>query len=95
MEPTEKNISKLKEHSQKISKEVKQKTLGFIITAFGLVAGLAWNQAIQDMIKQIFPLDKNSVIAEFIYAVVMTVLLVVMTIFLSKLFDKDGKDKIQ
>jgi len=93
MEQALNKFEKIKEQGQKLSKEVRQKTLGFIITAFGLVAGLAWNQAIQDMIKQLFPLNKNSVIAEFIYAAVMTVFLVVITIFLSRLFDKDGGNK--
>ena len=97
MEQIENNIGKLKEHSRKISREVKQKTLGFIITAFGLVAGLAWNEAIQSLIKNIFPLDENSVIAKFIYAALMTVLLVIITIFLARIFneeEKNGKGKL-
>ena len=94
MEQIEKNISKFKEHSTKISQEVKQKTLGFIITAFGLVAGLAWNEAIQAIIKQIFPLDKNSLIAKLIYAILMTLLLVVITVYLTRLIGKN-KDSEQ
>ncbi len=93
MEQIEKNTGKLKEHSQKISREVKQKTLGFIITAFGLVAGLAWNEAIQALIKNIFPLDNNSVIAKFIYAVLMTLLLVVIAMYLTKLIGTDKENK--
>jgi len=92
MEQIEKNIGKFKEHGTKISQEVKQKTLGFVITAFGLVAGLAWNEAIQAIIRQIFPLDKNSVVAKIIYAVLMTLLLVVMTVYLTKFIGAD-KDK--
>ncbi len=94
MEQIEKNIGKFKEHGTKISQEVKQKTLGFVITAFGLVAGLAWNEAIQAVIRQIFPLDKNSVIAKIIYAVLMTLLLVVITVYLTKFIGAD-KDKEQ
>ncbi len=93
MEQIEKNIGKFKEHSQKISREVKQKTLGFVITAFGLVAGLAWNEAIQSLINSLFVLNKNSVIAKFIYAVSMTVILVFMTMFLARIFDKREEEK--
>jgi len=93
MEQIEKNTGKLKEHSQKISREVKQKTLGFIITAFGLVAGLAWNEAIQSLIRSMFPLDNNSVIVKFIYAVLMTLLLVVIAMYLTKLIGTDKENK--
>ena len=93
MEQIEKNIGKFKEHSTKISQEVKQKTLGFVITAFGLVAGLAWNEAIQSLINSLVALNKNSVLVKFIYAFLMTLLLVLITIYLARIFDKQGQKK--
>lgn len=50
---------------------------------FGLVAALAWNTAIQDLFKMLFP-DQNSLIAKFIYAILVTVLIIVVTRRLGK-----------
>lgn len=86
---SESEFARIKRESSKISREVKEKTLGFIVTAFGLVAGLAWNEAIQSLIKSFFVIDKDSIWVKFIYAIVMTVLVVLITIYLARLFGKD------
>jgi len=93
MENNLNNLEKIKTESSKISREVREKTLGFIITAFSLVAGLAWNEAIQSLINGFFTINKNSVAAKFIYAVVMTLLLVFITIYLARIFGKDKEGK--
>lgn len=82
-------FERIRSESSKISREVKEKTLGFIITAFGLVAGLAWNEAIQSLIKSFFAVDKDTIWVKFLYAIVMTVLVVLITIYLARLFGKD------
>ena len=56
--------------------ELRERTAGYILTALGLVAGLAWNDAISTSIKHFFPLDTNGIIAKFIYAVVITLVIV-------------------
>jgi hypothetical protein len=56
--------------------ELRERTTGYILTALGLVAGLAWNDAISSFIKFVFPLDGNGIIAKFIYAVIITVVIV-------------------
>lgn len=89
MENINPKLEKIKKESSKISREVKDKTLGFILTAFGLVAGLAWNEAIQSLIKSFFTVDKDSIWVKFIYAIVMTLIVVVVTIYLTRLFGKD------
>lgn len=86
-------LEKIKKESEKISGEVKEKTLGFILTAFGLVAGLAWNEAIQSLIKSFFAVDKDSVWVKFLYAIVMTFLVVIVTIYLTRLFGKKEEEK--
>jgi len=91
MENYNDKLEKIRRESAKISREVKEKTLGFVITAFGLVAGLAWNEAIQSLIRSLFVLDKNSIWAKFIYAVLMTVVLVLVTISLARFLGKDDK----
>lgn len=86
-------FERIRSESSKISREVKEKTLGFIITAFGLVAGLAWNEAIQSLIKSFFTVDKDTIWVKFLYAIIMTVLVVLITIYLARLFGKDDQTK--
>ena len=59
--------------------ELRERTAGYILTALGLVAGLAWNTAISSLIKYFFPLDQSGIIPEFIYAIVITFAIVVIS----------------
>lgn len=65
-------------------------------SGFGLVAALAWNQAIQtfvtDYIKKYYP-NQSSILAQVIYAVIITALAVLITYQLSKLASKWGVKK--
>lgn len=72
-----------------MKKEIREKSLKYITAGFGLVAGLAWNDAIKSMIHHLFPLSRNTVFAKFIYAILMTLVLVIITIYLSKLLKKN------
>lgn len=73
------------QNKNELKKEVKEKTVGYIIGAFGLVAGLAWNEAIGAVIENYVPLGKEGVLAKFIYAIAITLLLVLITRYLIKL----------
>jgi len=75
----------------RIKHEIREKMLSYILAAFGLVAGLAWNEAIKELIEYIFPNKGNSLIAKFIYALALTVILVCISVYLAKLFKKDEK----
>lgn len=92
MEDSNNKLEKIKREGTKISREVKEKTLGFILTAFGLVAGLAWNEAIQSLIKSFFVVDKDSIWVKFLYAIVITVVVVIITIYLTKFFGKNEEE---
>ena len=61
-----------------INNEIKGRTIGYISTAFGLVAGLAWNEAISSFINVLFPVAKNSVWIKFGYAIVLTIVVVLV-----------------
>ena len=54
-----------------------------ITAAFGLVAALAWNDAIQTAVKMFFTSD-NEIWGKLIYAVLVTILAVVMVIMISR-----------
>ena len=62
-----------------IKQELQEKMTGYIVTALGIVAGLAWNDAISASIKYFFPLDSGSIIAKFIYAVLITIVIVILS----------------
>jgi hypothetical protein len=70
--------------TKKFRKEVRAKVVGFIAAAFGLVVGLAWNDAVVSLIEAVFPIEKNTVIAKFGYATLLSVILVTIIILLMK-----------
>ena len=72
-----------------MKKEVIEKLTTLIIGAFGLIAALAWNSAVQEIFKTFYP-DANGIIAMLIYATAVTIIAVYITIYLGKLKPKDG-----
>ena len=81
----------LKKEVADINREIRDRTAGYIVTAFGLVAGLAWNNAIQGFIEYFFPANKSgSVWAKFIYAIILTLIVVFISFYVVKLLR--GKD---
>ena len=60
-----------------------------VTTAFGLVAGLAWNDAIQKLIETLVGTG-DALNGLFIYAIVVTILAVVVTILLARMAAKMG-----
>ncbi len=71
---------------EELNKEMREKSLGYILTALGLVAGLAWNEAIGSIINIVFPLDKNGVWAQLVYAIVITIFVIIVAASLTKYF---------
>jgi uncharacterized BrkB/YihY/UPF0761 family membrane protein len=66
------------------------KALAALITAaFGLVAALAWNTAIQEIFKVAFG-QQSGLLAMIIYAVVVTVVAVFATIMIGRVAAKAG-----
>ncbi len=65
--------------------------MGYVVGALGLTAGLAWNEAIKALIEYLFPLSKNNLVAKFIYASIITLVVVVISVYLVKLFDRKEK----
>ncbi|MBI4225078.1 MAG: hypothetical protein HY617_01985 [Candidatus Sungbacteria bacterium] len=74
---------------EKLRQEVRERTLGYVIAAFGLVAGLAWNDAVKALIEYMFPLKENTISAKIIYAILITLVVVACTMYLNHLFQKD------
>ena len=68
--------------------EVVEKLAALITAAFGLVAALAWNGAIQAMFKQIFGAS-DGLGAMLVYAIVVTIIAVFATIWIGNVAEKN------
>ncbi len=80
---------RIKEESKILKKEFRGKIIGFITGALGLVAGLAWNDAIKALIEYLFPLGKDGIPAKFVYAAVISLLVVLLTVFLVRWSERE------
>ncbi|MDP3052622.1 MAG: DUF5654 family protein [bacterium] len=72
---------------EETKKEAKEKMLTLILAGFGLVAALAWNDAIQTLFRLLF-LESDGVIGKFIYAVIVTIFIVFISSHLKKISEK-------
>lgn len=85
--------------STKHARSILQQILTLSTAAFGLVAALAWNEAIQAIVKRFFSFDIGSeIISKLVYAIVITALAVTVTIYLTRvkerLEEKEENSKI-
>ncbi|MBU1039216.1 hypothetical protein KKC17_03275 [Patescibacteria group bacterium] len=67
--------------------EILEKVSQLATAGFGLVAALAWNDAIQTLFKELFG-TQSAVWAKFGYAILITVLVVLVTYKLGNLINK-------
>lgn len=65
--------------------------LTLITTAFAFVAGLAWNEAIQKLIEEFYTAG-GAVTGLLIYAVIVTIVAVVVDVLLARIAGKMGID---
>jgi len=63
--------------------EVLTQIAALLTAAFGLVAALAWNGAIQALFKQIFG-TADSLTAQLSYAIIVTIIAVIVTIWIAR-----------
>jgi C4-dicarboxylate transporter len=61
-----------------LNPQAKEQTRGYIVGAFGLVAGLAWNDAVKALIDLVLPFSKSGIIIKFLYAIIVTILVIVI-----------------
>jgi hypothetical protein len=86
--------SRNKTEDNKLHKELIKQMLTLATSGFGLVAALAWNSLIQELVnsyvKKFLP-GGSGIISLLIYAVIVTALAVLVTYQLSKISDKINK----
>lgn len=78
---------------QKFKEELRKRSFGYITTAFGLVAGLAWNEAIKAFIERFFPMSTGGMIAKFVYAIVITITLVFISVYILDINEESSAKK--
>ena len=83
----------LKREAERVRTQALEKIITLLTGGFGLVAALAWNDAIKKLFAELFGADRSSVIAQFGYAILVTLIVVILSINLSRLTKKKEKDK--
>ena len=86
-------VRSIRQTSAEIEKEIREKTVGYIVAGFSVVAGFAWNDAIKAFIEEYFPLSRDTMKAKFVYPVLITAVVVIVSIYLMKIFKIEKKDK--
>ena len=64
-----------------MTRQFLKQTLTLVSAAFSLVAALAWNSAIQAFIQRVYPEKVAGVKSEFLYAIVITLVTVAVTVW--------------
>lgn len=80
----EKNVPQTVEEKKSLKLAVLEQVSTLATAGFGLVAALAWNDAIRVLFDSIFPSPEGSLVAKLTYALVITAVVVVITIQLGK-----------
>ncbi len=68
-------------------------TAGLVTTAFAFVAGLAWNQAIQSIFIY-FLGTPNSIPANLVYAIVITIIAVLVTVWIARAASRAAGEEV-
>jgi len=87
-----KKIHRLRKNASEVKKEVLKQMLTLSTSGLGLVAALAWNALIQELVSQyIKPLvgGASGIISLLVYALVVTVLAVLVTYNLTRIIKKN------
>lgn len=69
-----------------MTKEYLDKIIQLVTASFGLVAALAWNTVIQESIDRIYP-SGDDLTGKYLYAVIITLIAVLLTTSLARLHD--------
>lgn len=88
-----KNVSKkIVQELDETRKEITEKLITLILGGVGLVAALAWNEAIATLFENLLK-TTGEVVGKFIYAVIVTVILAIISLNLQKVLEKALREK--
>ena len=79
------------EKEETLTGEILDKFSQLITTALGLVAALAWNDAIQTLFQQVLGTSGGALAAKLFYAVLVTIVVIIATIAVSRAAERAKK----
>lgn len=85
---------RLRTEADQLSAEARERTVGYITGALGVVAGFAWNEAIKLLIETYIPTPKSTLLAKFVYAVIITLVVAAVATYLTRLLQKKQSDGV-
>lgn len=71
-----------------IASDFKTRSLGYILTSCSLIVAMSYNEFAKQAINTYFPLQSDTLIAKFIYALILTLVLILL-FDLFKKFDEE------
>lgn len=84
----------MKKESSRLKKEFLKTMIQLATAAFGLVAALAWNEAIQSIIARLVPENGTGISSKVTYAFIVTLIAVGVTYLLGKMLqDEEDNSK--
>ncbi len=83
---------KIQEKIKEARKDVWRRVLTYIAAGLGIVIGLAWNDAITALVKKLFPEGNASIIAKFIYALLLTIIVGIILYYIDKNLNKPKEE---
>ncbi len=83
------SLQKLQREKTKIEKEIRDRVIAYVAAAFGLVVGLAWNEAVKSLIEYFLPLGGNTIFAKFLYAAILTFIAVIGSVYAIRLLKQN------
>jgi len=79
----------MKNKIKKTSTEIQEKIITLVLGGFGLVAALAWNDAIKSLFETLFQ-DKGTLAWKFLYAILITIIVVLVSMQLKRISKKSS-----
>ncbi|MDP3962324.1 MAG: DUF5654 family protein [bacterium] len=81
---------KIRDEQRNVRMAVREKMLASITAAFGLIVGLAWNDAVRGAIESFFP-PGEGILLKFVYAIIVTIIVAAFIYYVSKWFSTEDK----
>lgn len=75
-----------------VKKEFVNKVVTLIIAALGVIAALSWNETLQFIFRQLFG-EHSTILARVLYSLGVTLIAVVLSVILGKLFLQNSEKK--
>lgn len=84
----------MKEQVNEMKSQVGETIATLVTTAFGLIAALAWNEAIKAIITE-FVGKGNGITGLLIYAIIITIIAVIATILVARVIAKPAVQAVR